>query len=105
MDVKNTFLNGDLHEEVYMDITPGFEPKQNFRRVLWLCQLVYGLKQSPRSWFNRFRQAMLKRGYQQSNADHTLFYKHVDDNVVVLTVYVDDIVITCNGLEEVNDVK
>jgi hypothetical protein len=48
---------------------------------------------------------MLKIGYQQSNADHTLFYKHVDDNVVVLTVYVDDIVITCNGLEEVKDVK
>jgi hypothetical protein len=48
---------------------------------------------------------MLKRGYQQSNADHTLFYKHVDDNVVVLTMHVDDIVITCNDLEEVNDVK
>jgi hypothetical protein len=57
-------------------------------------------------WFDRFRQAMLKRGYQQSNADHTLFYKHDDDDkVAVLIVYVDDIVITGNDFEEISDLK
>lgn len=68
------------------------------------CSL-YGLKQSPRAWFDRFRKAMLKRGYPQSNADHTLFYKHTEDKVAILIVYVDDIVITGNDTKEISDLK
>ena len=63
MDVKNAFLHGDLHEEVYMQIPPGFESSRNTGKVLRLHRSLYGLKQSPRAWFDRFRQAMLKRGY------------------------------------------
>ena len=63
MDVKNAFLHGDLHEEVYMHIPPGFEISQTNGKVLRLCQSLYGLKQSPRAWFDHFRQSMLKRGY------------------------------------------
>ena len=74
MDVKNAFLHGDLQEEVYMHIPPGFESSQTVGKVLRLHRSLYGLKQSPRAWFDRFRHAMLKRGYLQSNADHTLFY-------------------------------
>ena len=76
LDVKNAFLHGDLHEEVYMHIPPGFETNQTYGKVLRLHISLYGLKQSPRAWFDRFRRSMLKRGYFQSNADHTLFYKH-----------------------------
>ena len=81
MDVKNAFLHGDLHEEVYMHIPPGFETNQTNGKVLRLHQSLYGLKQSPRAWFDRFRQSMLKRGYIQSNADHTLFFKQVAGKV------------------------
>ena len=94
MDVKNAFLHGDLQEEVYMHIPPGFESSQTVGKVLRLHRSLYGLKQSPRAWFDRFRHAMLKRGYLQSNADHTLFYKHINGKVAILIVYVDDIVIT-----------
>lgn len=48
---------------------------------------------------------MLKRGYPQSNADHTLFYKHTEDKVAILIVYVDDIVITGNDTKEISDLK
>jgi len=84
MDVKNAFLHGDLHEEVYMHIPPGFETSQTNGKVLRLCRSLYGLKQSPRAWFDRFRQSMLKRGYIQSNADHTLFFKHAVGKVAIL---------------------
>jgi hypothetical protein len=105
MDVKNAFLHGDLQEEVYMSIPPDFEPKESTEKVLHLRRSLYGLKQSPRAWFDRFRQAMLKRGYHQSNADHTLFYKHDNDKVAILIVYVDDIVITGDDLKEIGDLK
>jgi hypothetical protein len=105
MDVKNAFLHGDLQEEVYMNIPPGFEPKESTEKVLRLRRSLYGLKQSPRTWFDRFRQAMLRRGYHQSNADHTLFYKHANDKVTILIVYVDDIVITGDDLKEIGDLK
>jgi hypothetical protein len=48
---------------------------------------------------------MLKRGYLQSNADHTLFYKHAIGKVAILIVYVDDIVITGDDFTEITDLK
>jgi hypothetical protein len=105
MDVKNAFLHGDLHEEVYMHIPPGFETNQTNGKVLRLHRSLYRLKQSPRAWFDRFRQSMLKRGYLQSNADHTLFYKHATGKVAILIVYVDDIVITGDDFIEISHLK
>ena len=48
---------------------------------------------------------MLKRGYIQSNADHTLFFKHATGKVAILIVYVDDIVITRDDVTEIVDLK
>ena len=63
------------------------------------------MKQSPRAWFDRFRQSILKRGYVQSNADHALFFKHDIGKVAILIVYVDDIVITGDDITEIVDLK
>jgi hypothetical protein len=48
---------------------------------------------------------MLKRGYIQSNADHTLLYKHATSKIAILIVYVDDIMITGNDIAEIVDLK
>jgi hypothetical protein len=96
MDVKNAFLHGDLHEEVYMEIPPGFNSRETVGKVCRLRKSLYGLKQSPRAWFGRFRKEICSMGYRQSNADHTLFFKHRGGKIVILIVYVDDIVITGN---------
>lgn len=64
LDVKNAFLNGDLEEEVYMDIPPNFENKFG-SNVCKLNKSLYGLKQSPRAWFEKFTQSMKKQGYIQ----------------------------------------
>jgi len=99
-DVKNAFLHGDLEEEVYMDIPPGYNSNTP-GTVCRLQRALYGLKQSPRAWFGRFSVAMRKYGFQQSNSDHTLFLKRQRGKVTVLIIYVDDMIITGDDEEEI----
>ena len=100
LDIKNAFLNGDLEEEVYMSQPPGFEIGKN--QVCKLQKSLYGLKQSPRAWFNRFSGEVTNHGYKQSQADHTMFIKHKGmEKLTILIVYVDDIIVTGNDTEEI----
>jgi len=57
-DIKNAFLNGDLEEEVYMEIPLGLETSSNVNRVSRLKKSLYGLKQSPCAWFDRFTKTV-----------------------------------------------
>ena len=66
---------------------------------------LYGLKQSPRAWFDRFRQEVCDMRYSQCNGDHIVFYKHQSSHITILAVYVDDIVITGDEVEEIKKLK
>ena len=66
---------------------------------------LYGLKQSLRAWFERFTKSIKKFGYLQSQADHTLFYKHSSDDISILIVYVDDIILTLDDEYELEKLK
>ena len=100
-DVKNVFLHGDLEEEVYMELPLGYTTSTETKVVCKLQRALYGLKQSPRAWFERFSLAMRKYRFKQSNSDHTLFIKHKVGKITVLIVYVDDMIITRNDEEEI----
>ena len=54
MDVKTTFLHGDLNEEIYMKQPEGFSVKGKKELVYKLKKSLYGLKQSPRMWYQKF---------------------------------------------------
>ncbi|RVW13780.1 Retrovirus-related Pol polyprotein from transposon RE1 [Vitis vinifera] len=100
-DVKNAFLHGELSEEVYMDLPPGcMVSEKQCQKVCKLKKSLYGLKQSPRAWFGRFTKSMRVFGYHQSNSDHILFLKKQHGKITTLIVYVDDMVVTGNDLEE-----
>eukprot|EP00253_Pinus_taeda_P036405 PITA_36405 len=53
MDVKSTFLNGDLEEEVYIEQPDGFILRNDPNLVCRLKKALYGLKQAPRAWYYR----------------------------------------------------
>ena len=54
MDVKTMFLHGDLNEEIYMKQPEGFSVKGKKELVCKLKKPLYGLKQSPRMWYQKF---------------------------------------------------
>nr|KYP41064.1 Retrovirus-related Pol polyprotein from transposon TNT 1-94 [Cajanus cajan] len=100
-DVKNAFLHGDLEEEIYMELPPGYNGQVAAGTVCKLRKALYGLKQSPRAWFGRFTKVMTSLGYKQSQGDHTLFIKHsVSGGVTILLVYVDDIIVSGDDKRE-----
>lgn len=74
-DVRNAFLQGNLEEEIYLDVPPGFKNLFNKRRVCKPKKSLYGLKQSPIAWFERFTKSFRRYGFTQSQRDHTLFFK------------------------------
>ena len=70
LDIKNVFLHGDLAEEVYMEQPLGFVAQGEFGLVCRLRRSLYGLKQSPRVWFDRFSSVVQEFGMLRSTADH-----------------------------------
>nr|GEV65681.1 putative RNA-directed DNA polymerase [Tanacetum cinerariifolium] len=95
----------ELKEEVYMEAPPGFSEHFKPGKECRLKKSLYGLKQSPRSWFGRFTLAMKRYSFKQSNSDHTLFLKNRKNRVTCLIIYVDDMVITGNDEEEIKRLK
>jgi Reverse transcriptase (RNA-dependent DNA polymerase) len=105
LDVKNVFLHDDLLYKVYMEIPVGFGTNQTVDKVYKLKKSLYGLKQSSRAWFDRFRKAMVGTGYQQINVDHTMFFKRDEGHITMLAVYVDGMIITGNDEDEIARLK
>ncbi|KAL0641351.1 hypothetical protein Bca4012_102606 [Brassica carinata] len=99
MDVKNAFLQGELEDEVYMHPPPGLEHLVKRGNVLRLKKAIYGLKQSPRAWYNKLSTTLNGRGFKKSELDHTLFTLTTPSGMIALLVYVDDIIITGSDKE------
>ena len=94
MDVKTTFLNGVVEEEVYVEQPLSFETHDRESHVCRLKKALYGLKQAPKTWFDRIDSFLSSLGFTKSKADSNLYYKVEDGNPVMLLLYVDDLLVT-----------
>ena len=92
MDVKNAFLNGDLHEEVYMQPPPGYPHSGS--QVCHLRRALYGLKQALRAWFEKFSSIVAQQGFTSSPHDTALFVRRSFAGITLILLYVDDMIIT-----------
>ncbi|XP_070660467.1 uncharacterized mitochondrial protein AtMg00810-like [Malus domestica] len=104
MDVKNVFLHGELQEEVYMQIPPSYSPAKD-GMVCKLYKAIYGLKQSPRSWYAKFSSVLERECFLRSNADSSLFVLNGTRGKLVVLIYVDDLIITGDNAYEIGALK
>nr|GEX88653.1 copia LTR rider [Tanacetum cinerariifolium] len=72
LDVKTTFLHGNLKDVIYMKQPPGYEQGN---KVCLLKKSLYGLKQSPRQWYKRFDEYMLNNRFKRSSYDSCVYYR------------------------------
>jgi len=92
MDVKSAFLNGYLHEEVYVEQPKGFIDPNFPDHVYKLKKALYGLKQAPTAWYERLTNFLINQGYKKGGTDKTLFVKKDKGRLMISQIYVDDIV-------------
>ncbi|GJS40117.1 uncharacterized mitochondrial protein-like protein [Tanacetum coccineum] len=103
MDVKNAFLNSYLNEEVYMKPPPGI-PHQ-LGEVCKLHKALYKLKQAPRAWYEKFSIVVTSLGFVSSNHDSALFVKRSSVGRILLSLYVDDMIITGDDYNGIKSLK
>ena len=96
IESSTAFLNGKLFEEVYMRQAPGFETKNSRGRplIMKLRISIYRLWQSPKAWNSTIDKDLQAIGFQPTASDRCVYLKDSGDNYVILTLYVDDLLIT-----------
>jgi hypothetical protein len=94
MDVKTAFLNGVIEEEVYIEKPQGFEVEDRKTHVCKLKKAMYRLKQDCRSWYGRIDGFLTSLGFTKSKTDSNLYLKVMNDEPVILLMYVDDLFLT-----------
>ncbi|GJW35162.1 retrovirus-related pol polyprotein from transposon TNT 1-94 [Tanacetum coccineum] len=92
MDVKTTFLNGIMREEVYVNQPDGFVDQDNPNQVYKLKKALYGLKQAPRAWYDLLSKFLLSQEFSKGTVDPTLFIRRQGKDLLLVQIYVDDII-------------
>ena len=87
LDVRTTFLHGDLEEEIYMRQPQGYVVKGKEKLVCKLKKSLYGLKQTPRQWYLKFDRFMSEQGYTKCHSDHCVYLKKQNDDNYILYCY------------------
>jgi hypothetical protein len=98
MDVKTTFLNGNLDEDMYMIQPEGFVDLNNVGKICKLQKSIYGLKQASRSWNIHFNEVVKGFGFYQNEEEPCVYKKESGSTIVFLILYVDDILLIGNDI-------
>jgi hypothetical protein len=69
------FLNVELEEEIYMDQPDGFIAKGQEGMVCRLVKSIYGLKQVPKQWHDKFERTLMSVGFVANEGDKCVYYR------------------------------
>ena len=98
MDVKTTFLNRVIEEEVYIEQPEGFEIFSSESHVCRLKRALYGLKQAPCAWYTWIDSYFTGLGFTKSEADMNLYQIVVEGKLLIILLYVYDLIRTGDEL-------
>jgi hypothetical protein len=105
LDVKLAFLNGVLQEEIYVEQPDEFVIQGEEDKVYLLQKALYRLKQAPRAWYNRTDDHLLNLGFVKSLSEATLYIRLKDDDILIMSLYVDDLLITGSNELQIKEFK
>lgn len=103
MDVETAFLNGNIKSEVYIYPPEGYKIEEN--KVCLLRKSLYGLRESPRDWYECFHDFLLSINFKRSNYDYCLYLGSINNKQTYIILYVDDILIFGENITIINEIK
>ena len=105
-DIKYSFLNGELKEEVYLTQLEGFVEQGQEHLVCKLKKTLYGIKQAPWSLYEKIDSFFLQQGFTRRKSDPNLYTKFDEHGYIVLiSLSVDDLIITGNAEKLIDEIK
>ena len=105
MDMKTTFLNGDIEETMYMVQPENFESKESKHLVYKLKKSIYSLKQASRQWNQKFDKVIIFFSFKENTIDQCIYQKINGSKFIFLVLYVDDILLASNDIGLLHETK
>ncbi|KAL9251423.1 Retrovirus-related Pol polyprotein from transposon RE1-like protein [Drosera capensis] len=97
MNIKSSFLNGYLDEEVYVEQPLGYVVQGKEDKVMKLWKKLYGLKQAPQAWNSIIDKYFQENNFKKFPYEHTLYVKmNEKGDMLLMCLYVDDLIFTGN---------
>ena len=70
-----------------------------------LKKSLYGLKKSPKTWYQKFDKYIKQLGFVRSQEDHYVYLKKVDDDFIYVALYADEFLLVSNKMDLVKEEK
>lgn len=105
MDVVTAFLNGTIKETIFMQQPPGFVADHQKHLVCRLRKSLYGLKQSPRAWYEEVDSFLRTIGCTRSALDPNLYFFFDGSQTAIILLFVDDLLLTGNSSSLISSLK
>lgn len=103
MDVETAFLNGNVKSKVLVKQPEGYDDGTD--RVCLLNKALYGLRESPRAWYECLDDYLSKLGFVRSEHDYCLYMLKGKDETIYLIIFVDDLLICCKNRKNLDLIK
>ena len=104
LDVKSTFLNGDINEEVYVSQPKDFENKDEPEKVYKLSKALW-FEQAPRAWNSCLDKYLKSLGFKICDQEDSVYTWKKNGSTLIIGVYVDDLLVSVSNLENVKEFK
>lgn len=103
MDVVTAFLNGKVKSEVFVKQPQGYNDGSG--KVWKLFKALYGLRESPRAWYECFDSYIKSIGFTRSKNDYCLYSILIEGEMIYLILFVDDLLICGKNEHEISKIK
>jgi hypothetical protein len=107
VDIKTAYLYGTLPpgEMQYMEQPRRYEEEGMEDWVWMLLKGLYGMKQSRRLWNKVMHAAMTVWGFERLSSEHCIYYRHIEDNIIIAAIHVDDFMAIGTSVTELDRFK